>query len=484
MRVEEIVQSCRRHPAAQLIHMGPDGRSERIGFAGLADAALALADRLAAGGLSRGQVIGVQAESSIDWIVWELAASHLGAVLRVYPCHLQFDPAERVRADRLALLLSDRPGHGSAPHTCGLSPEAFDAAKLDLAAPRAEQGDLHSIVYSSGTTGREKVLLISRSGASAAVSWFCAAFDLGPGDRHVVFLPLSGFQQRQQIYTALHSGADVVVCGYQRVMQAVREHRPTYLLAPPAFYENLLSVAQPGQPGAELGDLLGGEVRFLITGMAPIRPRVMAAYWAAGLSLLEGYGLTECGIIACNTLERRRIGTVGPLTDPGSFSVSAEGEIIIKQHHPLSLGYLGDDELNKSVYRPDGAVMTGDVGHLDGDGYLTLDGRVKDMIVLPSGKKLHPGDLEHLLLQIAGVEDAVAVDNGAGVTAVVRVSGEASPRAIREGLRRMDGPIDAAGAVSQIIFSDVPLNANPAFSTANMKLNRRLVARHFLGAGA
>jgi long-subunit acyl-CoA synthetase (AMP-forming) len=482
MRIEEIVGSASRHADSALVWMTPDGAERRIGYGELAARAQDLSERLAAAGLAAGQVVGIQAETSIDWVVWDLATARLRAVMRVYPAHHQFEPAERMAEDGLALLVSDRAG----PETPAVSidPAAFDPAKMVRGAPAASSGDLHSIVYSSGTTGREKVLMISRSGASAALDWFIPAFHVGPGDRHIVFLPLSGYQQRQQIYACLETGADVVLCGYQRVMHAIRQHRPTFLIAPPALYENVLSVAMPGVPGGELADLLGGAIRFMVTGMAPIRRRVMDAYWAAGLKLLEGYGLTECGIIACNTVDRFKVGTVGPPIDPAALSFSDEGEVIIKQTHPLSLGYLNDEELNRAIYRHDGAVMTGDVGHLDEGGFMILDGRVKDMIVLPSGKKLHPGDIENLLVQIPGIDDAVAVDNGAGVTAVLRNSGGLTDKLVREALRRMDSPIDAAGAVSQIIFSELALNGNPMFSTANMKLNRRLVAKHFLGTGA
>lgn len=482
MRIEEIVQSAGRNAESHLTWMTPDGGAERISYGDLAARAYALADKLAAAGLDKGQVVGIQAESSIAWVVWDMAVAQVQAVLRVYPAHHQFEAADRIAEDRLALLVSDRVGPESPAAV--IDPEGFDPAKVDRSAHRARSADLHSIVYSSGTTGREKVLMISRDGASAAMSWFASAFTVGPGDRHIVFLPLSGFQQRQQIFSCLSTGADVILCGYQRVMHAIRQHKPTFLIAPPALYDNVLSVAQPGAAGFELPDLMGGEIRFMVTGMAPIRPKVMSAFWAAGMKLLEGYGLTECGIIACNTPDRFKVGTVGPPIDPASLSLSDEGEVIIKQVHPLSLGYLNDEELNRAVYREeDRAVMTGDVGHLDADGFMILDGRVKDMIVLPSGKKLHPGDIENLLLQLPGVDDAVAVDNGTGVTAVLKVSGDVTDRQVREGLRRMDSAIDAAGAVSQIIFSDVVLNTNPAFSTANMKLNRRLVARHFLGSG-
>lgn len=482
MRIEEIVSSASRHPASTLTWMIPDGTERQVTYGELAARALDLSERLAAAGLQAGQTVGIQAEPCIDWVVWDLAVARLRAVMRVYPAQHQFEAAQRMDEDGLALLVSDRAG----PETPAVSidPAAFEAAKVMGGAPRASSDDLHSIVYSSGTTGREKVLMISRSGASAALNWFISAFHVGPGDLHIVFLPLSGYQQRQQIYACLETGADVVLCGYQRVMHAIRQHKPTFLVAPPALYENVLSVAMPGVPGAGLGDLLGGSIRFMVTGMAPIRRRVMDAYWAEGLKLLEGYGLTECGIIACNTVDRFKVGTVGPPIDLAALSFSGEGEVIIKQAHPLSLGYLNDEELNRAIYRDDGAVMTGDVGHLDDDGFMILDGRVKDMIVLPSGKKLHPGDIENLLVQIAGIEDAVAVDNGAGVTAVLRNSGGLTDKQVREALRRMDSAIDAAGAVSQIIFSELALNGNPMFSTANMKLNRRLVAKHFLGTGA
>lgn len=482
MRIEEVANSAARHAQAHLTWMPPEGPEQRISYPELSARALDLADRLTAAGLAAGQVVGIQAETSIDWVVWDLAVAKVRAVLRVYPAQHQFDAAEKLAEDRLALLISDRVGAGS-PAT-PIAPADFDPAKVAKGAPVSESADLHSIVYSSGTTGREKVLMISRSGAAAALNWFNPTFRIGPGDRHIVFLPLSGYQQRQQIYACLETGVDVILCGYQRIMHAIRAHKPTFLIAPPALYENVLSVAMPGVAGAELPDMMGGAIRFMVTGMAPIRRRVMDAFWAAGLTLLEGYGLTECGIIACNTPDRIKVGTVGPPIDPGALSFSDEGEIIVKQVHPLSLGYLGDEELNRTIYRDDGAVMTGDVGHLDADGFMILDGRVKDMIVLPSGKKLHPGDIENLLVQIPGIEDAVAVDNGGGVTAVLRNGGEMTDKLVREALRRMDSPIDAAGAVSQIIFSDLALNGNPMFSTANMKLNRRKVAEHFLGKGA
>jgi long-subunit acyl-CoA synthetase (AMP-forming) len=456
-----------------------DGSSRQLSYGQLQAAVLELADRLREGGLSRGHVIGIQAENSLDWVVWDIAAAHLGAALRPYPAHHEFAAEARIGEHGLALLVSDRAAHQGRPHVAPVQPEAFVPGMVAAAAPPSDQPDLHSIVYSSGTTGREKVLQISRKGAEAALNWLGRAFHLGPEDRHVVFLPLTGLQQRQQIYGCINRGVNVTLCAYQRAMPTIRAVKPTFLVAPPALYENMLSIAESiGQP---LSDLFGGESRVLITGMAPIRRAVMDAYWQAGLELMEGYGLTECGIIACNTPGHCKPGTVGRPVDPQAFSLSPEGEVLVKQPHPLSLGYLGAEDLNSATYAADGTVMTGDIGHLDEDGFLILDGRIKDMIVLPSGKKLHPGDLEQILLQLGGVEDAVAVDNGAGVTAVLNVRGDASAEAIRAGLRQAGGTIDAAGAINQIIFADMPLTQNPEFQTANMKLNRRLVGARFLG---
>lgn len=479
MNIARVLDYCGRHPDSVLSWVAADGRAERLTFGEVQARVLALCDRLRAGGLSSGHVIGIQAENSLDWVLWDLAAAHLRAVLRPYPTHHEFAAADRIAEHGLALLVSDRAAHEGGAHVCPATTDALRPEMVDASAPLSDKADLHSIVYSSGTTGREKVLMISRAGAEAALTWLGSAFHLGPEDRHVIFLPLTGFQQRQQVYACFHRGVNLTLCAYQRAMPTIRSYKPTFLIGPPALYENMLSVA--ANAGLDLSDLFGGEIRFLVTGMAPIRKHVMAAYWEAGLKLLEGYGLTESGVIACNTLDDCRQGTVGKPIDPASFSLSRDGEVLVRQPHPLSLGYLGADDLNSATFGADGTVYTGDIGHLDADGFLILDGRIKDMIVLPSGKKLHPGDLEHILLQLPGVEDAVAVDNGSGVTAVLNVKGEASQELIRAGLRKIGGPTDAAGAINQIIFADMPLTRNPEFTTANLKLNRRLVGQHFLG---
>lgn len=479
MNIAGVLDYCGRHPDSVLAWVGADGGTQRLTFGEVRATVLALCERLVEGGISSGHVVGIQAENSLDWVLWDLAAAHLRAVLRPYPAHHEFEAADRIAEHGLALLVSDRPSHLAAAHVSPVATADLRPEMVDAAAPRSDKPDLHTIVYSSGTTGREKVLLISRAGAETALTWLGSAFHLGPEDRHVIFLPLTGFQQRQQVYACLHRGVNLTLCAYQRAMPTIRSYKPTFLIGPPALYENMLSVAT--NAGMGLSDLFGGEIRFLVTGMAPIRKHVMAAYWDAGLKLLEGYGLTESGVIACNTLDDCKPGTVGKPIDPAAFSLSPEGEVLVRQPHPLSLGYLGADDLNSATFGADGTVFTGDIGHLDPDGFLILDGRIKDMIVLPSGKKLHPGDLEHILLQLPGVEDAVAVDNGSGVTAVLNVKGEATQESIRAGLRSIGGPTDAAGAINQIIFADMPLTRNPEFTTANLKLSRRLVGQHFLG---
>lgn len=478
MNLSEVVEDCARHATSYLASVSADGGERRLSFPDLAAAAADLAARLQGAGLKPGQVIGLQADNDIDWVIWDLAAIKAGAVTRAYPTTATVNALERVEADDLALLVTDR---GTGAHAAPLSPAGFEPDMLRRQAVADPRADLHSIVYSSGTTGREKRLLISRAGASAALDWVQTTFAIGPEDRHVVFLPLPNFQQRQQIYICLAQGADVTLCDYQQVMRVMRKVKPTFLFAPPALYDNMLSIAEATGGAASLATLFGGAVRFMITGMAPIRPHVAAAYAEAKMPLLEGYGLTEGGLIACNTIDKNRLGTVGRLVDPQAFSLSEEGEVLIRQKHPLSLGYLDDDDLNAATFGSDGEIRTGDIGRLDADGFLTLEGRLKDLIILSSGKKLHPGDLEQALLQAEGVLDAVVVDHGSVITAVLNAASGISEADIRADLRRRNTAIDVAGAVSRMIFTDLPLSTNPIFNTANMKLNRALVRRHFLG---
>jgi long-chain acyl-CoA synthetase len=465
MRLAQLAERHRHNAGARIIEIDAAGTRRVLTHAELGALVERRARELADGGVRARQVIGIRAVNSIDWVAWDLAALAVGAVVKAFPDDTAIDDAGAfARRHDLAMLIVDGEPAGYRP-----------------GAPTADLDDLHSMVYSSGTAGTLKGLNISARGTEYVISRFIDAYGITPEDRHLIFLPLSNYQQRLSVYCCLWSGVDLVLASYQRVFAALKAEQPTFVIGPPVFYDAVVQLHARTGAGVPLPDFLGGRIRFLITGMAPIRRATLDRFWAEGVPLLEAYGLTECGMMAWNTPDAYRVGTVGRLVDPEAVSVLPDGELIIKSPQPQSLGYFQPGEGADEVFRPDGAIATGDYGTLDADGYLTLTGRKKDIIALGSGRKVHPAEIEAAFAGIDRLAEIVVVPTpeshvlGAIVTA--DDPGDAESRtAIRKQIDEVNRTLDAYRRITAVVFSPRPLGGDPQFMTANLKLSRAKAA--------
>lgn len=498
MRFEELAARYGANTASVVVEIDTAGSRRELSHAALAGLARERAAELASAGVQRGHVLGIRARSSLEWMVWDLAAVELGAVLQAFPDELSAEEPERL-AERygLALLITDdAAGNASDWQVATAGPAA--GLKVRPSARRVvcdesadpEERDLHSLVYSSGTSGRLKGLRVSRAGTEYVIRRFIECFPIGANDRHLIFLPLANYQQRLSVYCCLWAGADLVLAPYQRVFGALAAERPTFVIGPPVFYDAALQLCGKTGGGHSLGEFLGGRIRFMITGMAPIRQATLDAYWAAGVRLLEAYGMTESGMIAWNTeaVGTHRPGTVGRLIDPESVEFLPDGELLIRRAAPLSRGYFeGEDEgpqTAQRTFQEDGSIRTGDYGRLDEDGFLTLVGRKKDLIALGSGRKVHPTEIEALFAEVPEVEELVVVPAGQGTRlgAIVtprQPGDEAARSAIRAGIRRVNQGLEPFQRIASVVFAEQPLRSDPRFLTANLKLSRQAAAAFF-----
>lgn len=483
MRLAELAERYGRDKSALVVEIDGAGKRRALTHAELADLVQARARQLADAGVRAGALIGIRAKNSIDWVSWDLAANEIGALIKAFADDTAIgDPDEFVRQHGLALLIADGApaGHGHV-----FAPEDGPAGRAaDAHAPAIAVNDLHSLVYSSGTAGKLKGLNISVSGTEYVISRFIDAFSISAADRHLIFLPLSNYQQRLSVYCCLWTGADLVLAPYNRVFAALKAQRPTFVIGPPVFYDAAIQLYAKTGAGASLGDFLGGNVRFLITGMAPIRRETLDRFWAGGVPLLEAYGLTECGMIAWNTPDAYRVGTVGRLIDPQAMTFLPDGELLINRPAPLSLGYFQDAGEGDEVFLPDGSIATGDYGSLDADGYLTLIGRKKDVIALGSGRKVHPAEIEASFAGIDRLAEIVVVptpqSNRLGAIATPDDPADEDLRkAIRLRIEEINQTLDSYRRIASVVFSEKPLRADPRFMTANLKLSRRLAADYF-----
>jgi len=319
------------------------------------------------------------------------------------------------------------------------------------------QDAVATIVYTSGTTGSPKGCVLTHRNLlwdAVQVRAVGQTFFV-VGSRTLLFLPLAHIFARIIQISSIRSG---VTIGYSTGIAALAEElalfRPDFLLAVPRVFQKVfdgarLKAADAGrervfdlaaetaerysrerQAGritprtraahavferlvyAKLRGALGGQVRFAISGGAALGERLGHFFNGIGVTVLEGYGLTETSAGATiNRPDAQRIGTVGKPVPGASVRIAADGEVELAGPHVFS-GYFGDDAATREAMTDDGWFRTGDLGHLDGEGFLAITGRKKEIIVTAAGKNVAPTVLEDALRAHPLVSQAIVVGDG------------------------------------------------------------------------
>ncbi|MBA2239494.1 MAG: AMP-binding protein [Lysobacter sp.] len=489
MNFDHLFETAGKYASAQISAKRSNGEDCTVTFVEFLQEASAVADRLTAAGITKGMQIALQAFNCYEYLLWDLAAIRVGAVLLAIPEDMSPDAIEAIaRQQCVALWICERGEDFAAiPNKVVLADSlAKDPLIVDLDAPVLEDDDLHSRVYSSGSSGYLKGLNISRRGSELLVADFIADFELCQSDSHLIFLPLSNYQQRLSVYGCLWSGASFKVARHTSIFQDLGRYKPSFIIAPPAIYENIYNIyGRAGQAKDKLAAFLGGNIRFMITGMAPIRYDVLQAFHEHGVCLLEAYGVTETGMIAWNTMRNQRIGSVGLPIHPEHVHFTSDSEIIVKRPFPLCNGYFDSPESdNAGTFLADGGIATGDIGALDADGYLTLSGRRKEIIVTNGGAKFHPEEIERSLSSVDGVKNAIVLmskNDGRLVAVVILYSHddqEAASR-IESGVREINASIPSYKSIHRWVLSDIAPSIENGMLTRNLKFDRKGVYLHF-----
>jgi len=356
-------------------------------------------------GIGPGDVVAVKLANRIEFVLLLFAAWRIGAtVTPVNPSMTDFEVARQLDDSAARLLVVETGAAavgGVATVTVGDLPEASEQG--DRVVP-AVSSALALLIYTSGTTGVPKGVMLDHANIDAMAEMGRQALGLGPGDRCLLILPLfhvNGIVV--SVLIPLLAGASVVIADRfnpQTFFGLVERHRPTYFSAVPTIYTMLAALPDALRPDTS-------SLRFGICGAAPasaeLLTRVEGRY---GFPLIEGYGLSEgtCASTINPVDGPRRAGTVGVafpgqeirILGPDGTPVESgvDGEVVVRGPNVMR-GYLGRPEDTARVV-VDGWLHTGDVGHLDADGYLTLVGRSKDMIIR-GGENIYPKEIEDVL---------------------------------------------------------------------------------------
>jgi long-chain acyl-CoA synthetase len=333
------------------------------------------------------------------------------------------------------------------------TPETVQRWRQDALAARPD--DVATIIYTSGTTGTPKGVMLTHDNIHSNVVASTRVLPVGVTDTTLSFLPWSHILARMaDHYLMFASGATVAFAeSLESVPVNLPEVRPTLMVSVPRLYEKFharaleTAVSAGGAKqkiffwatavgsrwadkrlaGKSPGPLLsakyalatrlvysklrartGGRLRYFVSGGAPLSPEINKFFYAAGMQILEGYGLTETSpVIAVNNPEHFRIGTVGRPIDGVEVTIAEDGEILTRGPHVMK-GYYGDPEATRAVLSDDGWFHTGDIGVLE-DGFLRITDRKKDIIVTAGGKNIAPQPIENRLVAHKLVNQAVMI---------------------------------------------------------------------------
>ncbi|MFF1561212.1 AMP-dependent synthetase/ligase [Streptomyces sp. NPDC058279] len=326
------------------------------------------------------------------------------------------------------------------------APEAELLARARAVGPEADA----AIVYTSGTTGPPKGCRLTHGNLGAVQDATLPLVRGGPGDTTYLYLPLAHLPAQLIQFTTLLQGGELCYFGgrIEDVLAEVAEVAPTHLPSVPRLFEKLhavvLSVAESVEGGRErfaeavrLGVLaaegrlpeeareayeaaretlyapvraaFGGRLTWALTGGAPIAPATLDFLRACGIPVYEGYGMTEsAGVISINHPGSVRPGTVGRPIAGCEVRIAGDGEVLARG--PMVFpGYHGDEAATARTVDADGRLHTGDLGSLDADGFLSITGRKKELIITSAGKNITPTEVEFALQSSRYVSRAVLI---------------------------------------------------------------------------
>jgi len=316
-------------------------------------------------------------------------------------------------------------------------------AELEARVAAVRPSDIATIVYTSGTTGPPKGVVQTHGNHMATLASAARMSGIEDGDTHLLFLPLAHSFARLESFIGVHRGLTTAFAeNIDKLRENLPEVKPHFICSVPRVFEKVYAgviaraeagpplkrrifhwavgvgrrvsrLQQAGKPVptllglqqrvahalvfSKLHQALGGRLRFAVSGGAPLAKEIAEFFHAAGILILEGYGLTEtCPSLTFNRLDHFKFGSVGQAQPGIEIKIAPDGEILARGGN-IAQGYFKKPEATAEVFLADGWFATGDIGRIDEDGFLFITDRKKDLIVTAGGMNVAPQNIENLL---------------------------------------------------------------------------------------
>jgi len=426
---------------------------------------------------------------------------------------------------------------------------ACDPAAMQRLREELSPSDAAILYLTSGATGEPKMGLTTHAAIVSNIDMGPAVVPMGPEDSTVVFLPSAHIAQRVVLeLLPMRMGTPVWFSeSLARLPSELKSIRPTFFLAPPRVWERMYAtistelkkrplvarklfhgalglgleaarLKQEGKPVpawmsrtlkiankvifSKVRERLGGRLRIAISGAAPLGRDLAEFFAGIGMPLIEGYGLTEAGVLCFNPLDRPKPGSIGVALPGVEARLADDGELQVRTP-TMFQGYYRDETATRSVLADDGWFSTGDIAEVDSGGYWYITGRKKELIVSSNGKKIYPARIENLFkiepvvsqvlligdkkpyltalltLNVANAKnlkgvDAAHAENGADLAKAVPVS-----KAVREAVARVNKQLAEFERIRRFKVLDREFSIEQGEVTPTMKIRRtRVLENH------
>jgi long-chain acyl-CoA synthetase len=399
-------------------------------------------------------------------------------------------------------------------------PRAFEKIRAEV---RAE--DPAILYLTSGATGEPKMGLVSHAALTANIDMGPLVLPLTPADSTIAFLPSAHIAQRVVIeFLPIRIGIPVWFSeSLAKLPHELKTIRPTFLLAPPRVWERIFAsihtevkkksaaarkmfhgavglgaevsrLREEGKPVpktllallkiadrlvfSKIRARLGGRIRVAASGAAPLGADLARFYAAIGMPLIEGYGLTEGGVVCLNPVDRPKSGSIGKKMPGVELRLAPDGELLVNSPTLFS-GYYQDPAATEAVLR-DGWLYTGDIAEIDAEGYVYITGRKKELIVSSNGKKIYPARIELLFKTEPIINQVVLIgDRLPYVTALVTVNATeaaASPEAeVKKAVARVNRQLAPFEQIRKFRVIEREFSIEAGELTPTMKVRRNRV---------
>jgi len=396
-------------------------------------------------------VVPIYATQTPEQVLYVL--KHSEARVAFVSSRKQYDKVEAVRQEskleRVVVMdkVDDLPEVPQMQYLLSGADDLEDSA-IEAFAHTIQPDDVATLIYTSGTTGTPKGVILTHGNIASNLSMTVQMYDIGMDEVAVSFLPLSHITARHVDYMLAYRGVTVAYCpNFEDLPRTIQEVRPTVFVGVPRVYEKVHNQIQHKTQGmkrrifgwaltvgrkyreqvindqvpsalswkmanklvfSKIRDGLGGRSRLFFSGGAPLGKELGAWYADIGIRIDEGYGLTETSpVIAVNTQDNHRMGTVGKVLPNLEVRIAADGEVLVRGPS-IFKGYWNMPEETAGAFEEDW-FKTGDIGHIDEDGYLSITDRKKDLIKTSGGKFIAPQPIENSLKANLFVGEAAVV---------------------------------------------------------------------------